>query len=93
MEIAGAGWGTFIGITVAAGINMAIFLSSRINATYETRRTLDIHFGKMVNLLKLVRNYADPSVGAVSGRYEYINKKGSSVGFATILFWKFENFM
>ncbi len=41
----------------------------------------------------LVRNYADPNVGAVSGRYEYINKKGTSVGFATILFWKFENFI
>jgi cellulose synthase/poly-beta-1,6-N-acetylglucosamine synthase-like glycosyltransferase len=41
----------------------------------------------------LVRNYADPSVGAVSGMYKYINKKGSSVGFATILFWNFENFI
>lgn len=41
----------------------------------------------------LVRNYADSSVGAVSGMYKYINQKGGSVGFATILFWNFENFI
>ena len=39
----------------------------------------------------LVRNYADPTVGAVSGMYTYVNRKGSSVGFATILFWNLEN--
>ncbi|MFC1634297.1 MATE family efflux transporter [Planctomycetota bacterium] len=53
MEIAGAGWGTFIGIAVAAGINMAVFLSGRINERFGSRRALDIHFGKMVNLLKV----------------------------------------
>lgn len=53
MEIAGAGWGTFIGISVAAGINMTVFLSHRIHATYESRRTLGIHFGKMTGLLKV----------------------------------------
>jgi cellulose synthase/poly-beta-1,6-N-acetylglucosamine synthase-like glycosyltransferase len=41
----------------------------------------------------LVRNYADPTVGAVSGMYNYTNIKGSSVGFATILFWNLENFI
>jgi cellulose synthase/poly-beta-1,6-N-acetylglucosamine synthase-like glycosyltransferase len=41
----------------------------------------------------LVRHYADPTVGAVSGRYTYINKEGSSVGFGTILFWNLENFI
>jgi cellulose synthase/poly-beta-1,6-N-acetylglucosamine synthase-like glycosyltransferase len=41
----------------------------------------------------LVRNYADPEVGAVSGMYTYKNREGSSVGFATILFWKIENFI
>ncbi len=41
----------------------------------------------------IVRNYADPTVGAVSGMYKYINKKGSSVGYATILFWALENFI
>ena len=39
----------------------------------------------------MVRNYADPTVGAVSGLYRYINKSGSSVGSATILFWNYEN--
>ncbi len=53
LEIAGAGWGTFIGITVAAGINMAIFLTSRINAQFDSRRALRIHFGKMVDLLRV----------------------------------------
>lgn len=42
---------------------------------------------------KLVRNYNDPSVGAVSGRYEYINPTGAPVGLGTILFWKYENFV
>lgn len=39
----------------------------------------------------LVRNYADPKVGAVSGLYKYINKRKSSIGAATILFWNYEN--
>ena len=41
----------------------------------------------------MVRNYADPRVGAVSGMYKYVNKAGGSVGFATILFWNMENFI
>jgi len=41
----------------------------------------------------LVKNYADPHVGAVSGMYTYDNKEGASVGFATILFWNLENFI
>jgi len=53
MGIAGAGWGTFIGIAVAAVINMAIFLSSRINAEFQSRRTVNINFGKMYDLLKV----------------------------------------
>ena len=39
----------------------------------------------------IVRNYADPQVGAVSGRYEYVNPSGAAVGLGTILFWKYEN--
>jgi cellulose synthase/poly-beta-1,6-N-acetylglucosamine synthase-like glycosyltransferase len=39
----------------------------------------------------LVRNYADPSVGAVSGRYEYYNPTGAAIGLGSILFWKYEN--
>lgn len=39
----------------------------------------------------IVRNYADPAVGAVSGRYEYRNSTGAPIGFGSILFWKYEN--
>ena len=42
---------------------------------------------------KLVQNYADPEVGAVSGRYNYVNPTRASVGIGTILFWKYENFI
>jgi cellulose synthase/poly-beta-1,6-N-acetylglucosamine synthase-like glycosyltransferase len=42
---------------------------------------------------ELVKNYADPSVGAVSGMYHYKNPTGGQVGFGTILFWKLENFI
>ena len=44
-------------------------------------------------LRNLVRNYADPSVGAVSGRYEYYNPTGAPIGIGNILFWKYENFV
>ncbi len=40
---------------------------------------------------RLVRNYADATVGAVSGRYEYFNPHGASIGVGSILFWKYEN--
>lgn len=40
---------------------------------------------------KIVRNYADETVGAVSGRYEYCNPSGAPVGLGTILFWRYEN--
>jgi len=42
---------------------------------------------------KLIRNYNDPEVGAVSGRYEYVNPTGAAVGTGSILFWKYENFI
>lgn len=45
------------------------------------------------NLRKIVRNYADPQVGAVSGRYEYYNPTGATIGVGNILFWKYENFI
>ena len=44
-------------------------------------------------LRKIVRNYGDPSVGAVSGRYEYRNPTGGAVGAGTKLFWNYENFI
>jgi MATE family multidrug resistance protein len=53
MGIAGAGWGTFIGIGTAAAINIFIFLSRNMNEAYESRRALSIHFGKMYDLLKV----------------------------------------
>lgn len=53
MEIAGAGWGTFIGIAVAAGINLVVFLNGRINEQFESRRAFRIHFGRMMDLLRV----------------------------------------
>lgn len=40
---------------------------------------------------RIVRNYADPEVGAVSGRYEYRNPTGAPIGFGSVLFWSYEN--
>ena len=51
MGIAGAGWGTFIGIVVGGGIRMAAFLGGDINATFKSRRTMNIDFAKMRDLL------------------------------------------
>ena len=53
MGIRGAGWGTFIGIGVAAAINSAVFLSDNIHATFKSRRTLNIDYSKMHDLLKV----------------------------------------
>ena len=53
MGIAGAGWGTFIGIGVAAVINMAVFLSSAMNTTFRTRRAVYLDFSKMYDLLRV----------------------------------------
>jgi cellulose synthase/poly-beta-1,6-N-acetylglucosamine synthase-like glycosyltransferase len=40
---------------------------------------------------RIARNYADPEVGAVSGRYYYVSSEGSQMGIGTIVFWKYEN--
>lgn len=40
-----------------------------------------------------VRNYADTDVGAVSGKYTYIEEGASSAGLATKIFWNIENFI
>ncbi len=53
LGIAGAGWGTLIGIAVIAALRMAMFLSGRINSTFESRRTTRVDFGKMGRLLKV----------------------------------------
>ncbi|MDD4976090.1 MAG: glycosyltransferase family 2 protein [Bacteriovorax sp.] len=41
-------------------------------------------------ILKLVRNFADPSVGMVSGNLSYFEKEKSTMGFATKLYWTYE---
>jgi cellulose synthase/poly-beta-1,6-N-acetylglucosamine synthase-like glycosyltransferase len=42
----------------------------------------------------LACNYADPRVGAVSGRYQYFDPEGKSpTGLGMIAFWNYENFI
>lgn len=42
----------------------------------------------------LACNYADSSVGAVSGRYQYFDPQGNSpTGLATMAFWNYENYI
>lgn len=53
MGIAGAGWGTFIGMGVGAAIRIAVFLNKDLNTEYQTRRALNIDFNKMAGLVKI----------------------------------------
>lgn len=53
MGIAGAGWGTFIGMTVSSIVNFYVLLGRDLNSIYQTRRTLNVDFGKMLDLLKV----------------------------------------
>ena len=53
MGIAGAAWGTFIGILVGAVIRMAVFLTGDTNATFRCRRTMHVDLPKMGDLLKV----------------------------------------
>jgi MATE family multidrug resistance protein len=53
MGIAGAGWGTFIGVMVGAAIRMSVFLGGKMNADFKSRQTINIDFGKMRDLLKI----------------------------------------
>jgi len=53
MGIAGAGWGTFIGIAAGSVIRMAVFLFGNINTTFRSRHSLNIDFAKMKDLLKV----------------------------------------
>jgi len=53
MGIAGAAWGTFIGIVVGAVIRMTMFLGSDINATFKSRETMAVDFRRMGALLKV----------------------------------------
>jgi len=42
---------------------------------------------------KMVRNFSDPTVGAVSGRYYYLGSEKSTMSFANAFFWSYENFI
>ena len=53
MGIAGAGWGTFIGITVTACLNMAVFVSGKTARDFKSRSSLGLNLRKMNDLLKV----------------------------------------
>lgn len=53
MGIAGAGWGTFIGISVGAGIRMYVFLFGQIKDTYKTTTNIKPDFAKMKQILRI----------------------------------------
>ena len=53
MGIAGAAWGTFIGIAAGSAIQMAVFLIGDINTSFQSRHSLNIDFTKMKDLLKV----------------------------------------
>ncbi len=53
MGIAGAAWGTFIGIAAGSAIRMAVFLFGDINRSFKSRHSLNIDFAKMKDLLKV----------------------------------------
>lgn len=44
------------------------------------------------SIARMVAHYADPSVGAVSGRYKYFDAEGTSpTGLGSVAFWNYEN--
>jgi MATE family multidrug resistance protein len=53
MGIAGAGWGTFIGIAISAGIGMAMFWGREMNSSFSSRSTMNIDLGKIADLVKV----------------------------------------
>ncbi|UCF42257.1 MAG: MATE family efflux transporter [Planctomycetota bacterium] len=53
MGIEGAGWGTFVGIAVGAGIRMAMFLGGDVNRNFQSRQTTKLDLGKVGDLLKV----------------------------------------
>jgi len=44
-------------------------------------------------LLKLVRNFADPRIGCVSGELKYINPQETSIGESEGIYWRYEIFI
>ena len=53
MGIAGAAWGTFIGVLVGAAIRMSAFLAPTVNAEYSSRKMMKLDLAKMYNLIKI----------------------------------------
>lgn len=45
----------------------------------------------LASIRNIVANFADPQVGAVSGRYEYHNPTGATIGLGGMLFARFDN--
>jgi len=44
-------------------------------------------------LRRLIENFADPSVGAVSGRYQVVRPGEVNIGASESLYWKYETFL
>jgi len=44
-------------------------------------------------LRRLVENFADPTVGAVSGRYRVVQPEDAGIGASENLYWKYETFL
>ena len=53
MGVAGAAWGTFIGIGAGSIIRMVVFLNNDVNASFQSRHSLNINFARMANLIKV----------------------------------------
>ncbi|MHC4332350.1 MAG: MATE family efflux transporter [Planctomycetota bacterium] len=53
MGIAGAGWGTFIGVGVSVLMSMFMFLTGDINRTFKSRRSLRIDLRKMIHIVRV----------------------------------------
>ncbi|MHC4759554.1 MAG: MATE family efflux transporter [Planctomycetota bacterium] len=53
MGIAGAGWGTFIGVSCGAAIRIAVYLGPNINKEFKSRKIFRIDFLKIRDLLKV----------------------------------------
>jgi MATE family multidrug resistance protein len=53
MGIAGAAWGTCLGMAVGAFINLAVFLSPGVNDVFKTRSSFRFDFAKMYDLIRI----------------------------------------
>jgi len=53
MGIAGAGWGTFIGMTVGAAIRMSAFMFGPVNERYKSRKSFGIDLPRISDLIKV----------------------------------------